>query len=66
MHFCQIHFNLCSSNHRAIFWAKRRAVFVAEFWWKVGCMGLLERETKKKREEREVEEKREKQFFYII
>ena len=29
-------------------------------------MGLLERETKKKREEREVEEKREKQFFYII
>ena len=29
-------------------------------------MGLLERETKKKREEREVEEKREKQIFYII
>ena len=60
MHFCQIHFNLCSSNHGAIFGAKRKAIFVAKFWWKVGCMGLLERETKKKREEREVEEKREK------
>ena len=41
-------------------------VFVAEFWWKVGCVGLLERETKMKREEREIEEKREKHFFYII
>ena len=38
-------------------------VFVAEFWWKVGCMGLLERETKRKREEREIEEKRETKFF---
>ena len=41
-------------------------VFVVEFWWKVGCMGLLERETNRKREEREIEEKREKFFFYII
>ena len=41
-------------------------VFVVEFWWKVGCMGLLERETNRKREEREIEEKREKQNFLSL
>ena len=29
-------------------------------------MGLLEKETKRKREEREIEEKRVKQIYYII
>ena len=28
-------------------------VFVAEFWWKVGCMGLLERERQRGRERKE-------------
>ena len=41
-------------------------VFVADFWWKVGCVGLLEKETKRKREEREIEEKREKKKFILF
>ena len=28
-------------------------VFVAEFWWKVACMGLLERERQRGRERKE-------------
>ena len=38
-------------------------VFVVEFWWKVGCVGLLERETKRKRDRRE---ERETNFLYYL